>query len=270
MEYRLAPTITLVAAISYWITTAIHYAAPIQQAERPTAVIISEPLQVLLYAGDRFLAANIEAVRAAASVTETDALGFRQRAHVAASRLNPCHADNYWIGNASLSWGGSITQGFELLRNATQCRYWDEWPPFFYGFNQNFFLDNVHEAQRALKIAATRSPANAPTFNTFSTMLAVGKINDTRMAVRMLQQERDNAKDKKLRSMLDMRIIRLEGLLTLRNAQVTYEKRYGKQLKNPEELLENNILNKFPDDPLKIGYEFHSRGFHLKQMEIGQ
>jgi hypothetical protein len=270
MEYRLAPIITLLAAISFWTATATHHGDPVQHAERATAVVIPEPLQVLLYGGDRFLAANIETVRATAAATETEAQGFRLLAHTAASRLNPCHADNYWIGNASLSWGGSINQGFELLRNATQCRYWDEWPPFFYGFNQNFFLDNMQEAQHALKIAAQRSPANAPTFNTFSAMLAVGKINDTSMAIKMIKEERDSAKDAKLRNMLDMRKIRLEGLLTLRNAQTTYEKRYGKPLENPQELRITGILHDVPEDPLNIGYEFHSNGFHLKQMKIEQ
>jgi hypothetical protein len=270
MTFRLAPAVTLVAAISYWIATAIHHEARLPPITRPTAVTISEPLQVLLYAGDRFLAANVESVRAAASATEPGAETFRLRTHVAASRLNPCHGDNYWIGNASLSWGGAVEQGFELLRNASQCRFWDEWPPFFYGFNQSFFLDNVKEAQRALAIAAQRSPANAAAFTTFSTMLSVGKISNTKMAVNMLQEERDKAKDPKLRKMLDMRLVRLEGLLTLRNAQVSYEERYGKRLEEPQQLIESGILKQFPEDPLKIGYEFHDHGFHLKQMQVNQ
>jgi hypothetical protein len=270
MEFRLAPAATLIAAICYWIGTAIHHETPTQQTEQPPAVVISEPVQVLLFAGDRFLAADIEAIRAVASSTDPHTHDFTLRAHLAASRLNPCHEDNYWVGNASLSWGGSLSEGFELLRNATQCRFWDEWPPFFYGFNQNFFYDNVKEAQHALKIAAQRSPENAPFITTFSTMLAVGKIADTRMAIKMLEAERDKAKRKQLRDMLNMRVVRLKGLLTLRIAQDTYRKRFHKQLQNPQDLLTTGILDKFPEDPVKVGYEFKNHAFHLKQAQIGQ
>lgn len=267
---HVAPIITVVAISCYWFITATGSHDPVSQPHTPTAVVIAEPFQVLLYAGDRFLAANIETIRATASSSESEALAFRLRAHVAASRLNPCQEDNYWIGNASLSWGGAISQGFELLRNASQCRYWDEWPPFFYGFNQNFFLDDVAESQRALEVAAERSPENAPAFKTFSTMLAVGKISDTRMALKMLQQERDEAKDENLKNMLDMRLTRLNGLLTLRKAQETYEKQFGKRLDHPQELLDSGVLESMPADPLNIGYEFNGNGFHLRQMQIGQ
>ncbi len=270
MKLRCSPLLTIVAAISYWIITAIHSAAPVQHAATSASIVISEPIQVLLFGGDRFLAANISAIRAAASATLPDTLNFRQRTHVATAQLNPCHEDNYWIGNASLSWGGSLTQGFQLLRNATQCRFWDEWPPFFYGFNQNFFYDNVKEAQRALKIAAERSPANAPAFKTFSAMLGAGKINDTNMAIRMLEEERDKAKDKKLRDMLNTRVIRMKGLLILRTAQTQYEEKFHKKLNSPQELILSGIIKAFPIDPLKIGYEFHNHSFHLKQMKVGQ
>lgn len=248
----------------------MHTTKPINDAAMPAAIVISEPIQVLLLAGDRFLAANISTIRAAASATEPHALAFRQRAHVAAAQLNPCQEDNYWIGNASLSWGGSVSQGFKLLRNATQCRFWDEWPPFFYGFNQNFFYDNTKEAQKALDIAAERSPSNAPAFKTFAAMLGVGKINNTRLAIKMLEEERDKAHDKKLREMLNTRVLRMKGLLTLRTAQKNYENKFHKKLKSPQDLIQSGILNDFPQDPLKIGYEFHDNGFHLKQMKIGQ
>lgn len=270
MALRLAPAFTMAAAFSYWIVTAIHNSAPLPPIVHPPAVTISEPLQVLLYGGDRFLASDIETIRATAAATAPGAKDFRLRSHVAASRLNPCHGDNYWVGNSALSWGGSVKQGFELLRNASHCRYWDEWPPFFYAFNQSFFRDNVKEAQRALEIAAQRSSDNAAAFRTFSTMLGVGKIQNTRMAIQMLQEERDKAKDKKLYHMLDMRVVRLQGLLTLRKAQISYEKRFGKRLKQPHELISSGILDNFPQDPLDIGYEFHDHGFHLKEAKINQ
>ncbi len=265
-----APAITFSMTALFWVFVALQDTDELQQHEAPEEVVVAEPVQVLLYAGDRFLAANIEAIRAQAAATAADAHTFRLRAHAAASRLNPCHEDNYWIGNASLSWGGANDQGFELLRNASHCRYWDEWPVFFYGFNQHFFLHNTPEARRAMEIAAQRSSDNAAMFRNFSIMLAAGEIDDTHLALELLENERDQAKDPKLREMLNKRVIRLQGLITLRKAQIAFEKRFKRPLKQPSELLESGLLEGFPADPLRIGYEFRDQTFHLRQMKIRQ
>jgi hypothetical protein len=262
------PAFTLSAIVLFWLTVAMQNNVTTRQHERPAEIVVAGPTQVLLYGGDRFLAANIEAIRAAASATANEAQGFRLRAHQSVSRLNPCHEDNYWIGNAALSWGGAEEQGFELLSNAMHCRYWDEWPAFFYGFNQNFFLHNLPEARKALELAAQRSQSNAAVFQTFSLMLAAGEIDDTRAAIEMLQRERDKAKDPKLRDMLDKRVVRLNGLLTLRDAQATFEKRYKRPLAEAKELLESGLLESFPDDPLELGYEFRDHTFHLHQLKV--
>lgn len=267
MSRWLAPTTTFTALAIFWATVAVQDVDTTKQHERLAEVVVAGPTQVLMYGGDRFLAANIESIRAAASATATDAQGFRRRAHQAVSRLNPCHEDNYWIGNASLTWGGAEEQGFELLYNAMHCRYWDEWPAFFYGFNQHFFLHNTPEARRTLEVAAQRSSNNAAAFRNFSIMLAAGEIDDTRTALELLQNERDKANDTKLREMLEKRIRRLTGLLTLRDSQEVFEKRYGKHLSSPQELLESGMLESLPVDPLGIGYEFRDQKFHLRQMK---
>jgi hypothetical protein len=36
-------------------------------------------------------------------------------------QLNPCHEDNYYQGNALLTWGGAVAEGNELLKRATDC-----------------------------------------------------------------------------------------------------------------------------------------------------
>lgn len=262
------PAFTLSATLLFWITVAMQTPDKMVQRERPAEVVVAGPTQILLYAGDRFLAANIEAIRATASATANDAQSFRLRAHLAVSRLNPCHEDNYWIGNAALSWGGAENQGFELLQNAMHCRYWDEWPAFFYGFNQYFFRHNLPESHQALELAAQRSQDNAAAFHTFSLMLAAGEIDDTRAAIEMLQRERDKAKDPKLREMLDKRVERLNGLLALRNAQAAFEKRYKRPLAEANELLDSGLLEGFPADPLKLGYEFRDHTFHLHQLKV--
>lgn len=268
MGRLLVPSITFSALGLFWLSTAQLGNGGAQQPDRPSAIAVAAPIQVLLYGGDRFLAADIDAIRAVASVTEKNNEDYLLRTHETVSRLNPCHEDNYWIGNASLSWGGAEEQGLDLLRNATHCRYWDEWPVFFYGFNQHFFFQNTEKARHALEIAAQRSTSNAAAFRNFSIMLAAGDIDDTRMALKMLKHEHDEAEDPDLKAMLAKRVVRLEGLLLLRDALTQYENRFHRKLNHPQELLDSGILRTYPEDPLGIGYEYRDHGFHLRQMQI--
>ncbi|NIR51264.1 MAG: hypothetical protein GWN61_18530, partial [candidate division Zixibacteria bacterium] len=99
---------------------------------------------------------------------------------------------------------------------AMDCRYWDEWPAFFYGFNQYFFNKNIDAARDAIEQAAQRSPNNYAFFRNFSIMLKAGEIDDARIALKMIEQERDQTSDPDLHDMLDARVIRLSGLIQLR------------------------------------------------------
>jgi hypothetical protein len=236
--------------------------------ERSAAIAISAPVQTIMYGGDRYLAANIEAIRAAASSSADEAHGFRLRAHLEASRLNPCHEDNYWIGNAALSWGGAEGEGLQLLESAIRCRYWDEWPAFFYGFNQHFFRKNTDEARWAVDLAAQRSKDNAAAFRSFYIMLAAGDIDDARLALEMIEHEREQARDLKLKKMLSKRVMRLQGLLLLRDAQARYERKFQRALAAPSDLVSSGIIKDFPDDPLGVGYNFDGKTFQLHQLGI--
>lgn len=273
--------IAFLAAVAYWWLVLAD--AAVQQADMPNVAIqhastlipdtvpdlvLTAPVQVLMYGGDRFLAANIETIRAQAEMISLSSEGFRLRAHRAASLLNPCHEDNYWFGNASLSWGGAIAQGMDVLGYASQCRYWDEWPAFFYAFNQNFFYQDIREAQRVLHVAAARSPQNAPAFLTYATMLDVGNVQQTQMALTMLKQAKADAKSEQHQAMLEKRIVRLQGLLILRQAQQTYEKKSGKPLQNIHDLITNGIIEAFPEDPMQLGYELKEGIFQMRQLRI--
>lgn len=235
--------------------------------EPDAAIVMPAAMQVILYGGDRFLAADVEAVRAVMSgggSRESEA-AFRLRAHREVANLNPCHEDNYWIGNAELTWGGTYEAGLDLLDRATACRFWDEWPPFFFGFNQYFFNRNIAEGQRGLNIAAERSrdEKNIAAFRTLSVMLEVGRFSDVRMALNLIESERDKATDQRLRDRLDKRARRLQGLLALRDAQAAYEARHGRPLTDPQEIFRQGFLPGIPDDPLGIGYAFERGTFQL-------
>ena len=236
-------------------------------------VVVSAPVQVLMTGGDRFLAANFESIRAVATASDAPEAAeanasFAIRARRVVAQLNPCHEDNYYQGNALLTWGGAVAEGNDLLRRATECRTWDEVPPFFYGFNQYFFLHDVEGARAALETAATRATDNAAGFRKFAIMLAAGELNDDSAALDFLQRERAATADPKLQGMLDKRIARVQGLISLRSAQQRYEARFGQPLSDPAALIESGELDAFPNDPLRIGYEFAEGRFRLKELQI--
>lgn len=233
-------------------------------------VVLPAPMQVVLYGGDRYLAANVEMTRAAASGASLDSAAgsFRLRTHNVVSRLNACHEDNYWIGNAALSWGGAWEYGLDLLGRATRCRFWDELPPFLYGFNQKFFRRDIGLARKAYEIAADRATDNAAAFRNMAIMLTVNAEKDARLALAMLERERDAVNDTNLRSMLDKRARRMAGLVTLRSAQKEYELRFGHPIRRPEDLLTSGLLEDFPLDPLGLGFEFVNGEFELGRVRI--
>lgn len=266
-----------IAALGFSVFDAPWAMRPPASAEPPPEVfdrvVVSAPVQLLLTGGDRFLAANIESIRAVATTSDNPEAAeanasFAIRARRVVAQLNPCHEDNYYQGNALLTWGGAVTEGNDLLKRATECRTWDEVPPFFYGFNQYFFLHDVEGARASLEIAADRATDNAAGFRKFAIMLAAGELKDDSAALDFLQQERAQTSDPKLQGMLDKRIARLQGLITLRAAQQRYEARFGQPLTNPQALIDSGELEAFPNDPLRIGYEFADGRFRLKELKI--
>lgn len=236
-------------------------------------IVISAPVQLLLAGGDRFLAADFEAIRLAATgdaslTANTDDAAFRVRAHRVVAQLNACHEDNYYVGNALLSWGGAPDEGSDLLKRAMDCRTWDEYVPFFYGFNELFFHRNPAEARRAFEIAADRSVTNSATFRRMAIMIAADGLDDERLALDYLEKERDGASDPRLREMLDKRVQRLQGLLILRDAQHRYEAQFGHPLTDPAALISSGVLGRYPEDPLAIGYAFDNGKFILHKLRI--
>ncbi len=273
MNRYLWPLFTLFAALCFLLASRITPmgVVTLTQAQPEDRVVISAPVQLLLNGGDRFLAANLETMRLTSTVSESndsDTTSYLVRATSLVTQLNPCHEDSYYLGSALLSWGGAEKEGSILLKRATECRHWDWIPAFFYGFNQLYFHNNSTEAQRALELAAQRSPENYASLQKTAIMIATGQIDDDRMALDYLRLQRDQVSDPKLKKMLEKRAIRLEGLISLREAQQRFEKQFNRPLHEASELLSTGLLEQFPKDPLGIGYEFTDGVFMLRKLKI--
>lgn len=232
-------------------------------------VVIPAPLLVALHGGDRFLAADLETMRLAATGIDYRGVdtSYLIRAQREVSRLNPCHEDNYYLANGLLTWSGAVEQGNEVLRTAVECRFWDEFPPFFYGINLWFLQHDNKEAARVLEIAAHRATDNAAVMLKMAVMLRAEMFADDQLAMSYLTQQRDNSADPRLREMLNLRVIRLQGLLDLREAQRRFEHKYG-PLASLEQLVEVELLGQLPADPLFLGYELRNGVIELKKLKI--
>lgn len=232
-------------------------------------VVISAPLLVVLYGGDRFLAADLEAMRLAATSADNGLIdsNYLVRAQLVVAKLNPCQEDNYYLANGLLTWGGAVDDGNEILRRAMACRFWDGLPAFFYGFNRSFFDRDIDEAVRALELSAERWPENAASLRRMAIMLQVEAFKDAQLALNFLQQQRNGTRDPRLRDMLDRRVVRLQGLIVLRAAQQRYEKSHG-PLADLRQLVSAGVLAQLPQDPLQLGYELRNGSIVLKKLEI--
>lgn len=232
-------------------------------------VVISAPILVALYGGDRFLAANLETMRLSATGLNSgfSDVGYLVRAQDVVSTLNACHEDNYYFANGLLTWSGAVTRGNEILRRAIDCRFWDGLPGFFYGINQSFFNRDVDEAVRALEQSAERWPENAAALRKLAVMLRVERFSDERLALAYLTQQRDASNDPRLSEMLDRRVIRLQGLVDLRDAQRRYESQHG-ALSDISQLVSSGELVELPNDPLQLGYELRKGLIVLRKLKI--
>ncbi|WP_312484051.1 hypothetical protein [Stutzerimonas nitrititolerans] len=256
----------LFAAIAAWRAQQPVVLTPQFFADR---VVIPAPLLVALHGGDRFLAADLETIRLSATGMDDRGVdtGYLVRAQREVARLNACHEDNYYLANGLLTWGGAVEQGNEVLRAAVECRFWDEFPPFFYGINLSFFQRDNEEAARVLEIGARRSTDNAAAMQKLAVMLRAEQFADERLALNYLIQQRDSSVDPKLKDMLDKRVIRLQGLIQLREAQRQYESEHG-PLRDLQQLVDRGLLDELPTDPLRLGYELRDGSIELKKLKI--
>ncbi|MDH0103744.1 hypothetical protein N7320_20725 [Stutzerimonas stutzeri] len=256
----------LFAAIAAWRAQQPVLLTPQLFADR---VVIPAPLLVVLHGGDRFLAADLETMRLSATGMDDRGVdtGYLVRAQREVARLNPCHEDNYYLANGLLTWGGAVDEGSEVLRAAVECRFWDEFPPFFYGINLSFFQRDNEEAARVLEIGAQRSTHNAAAMQKLAVMLRAEQFADERLALNYLTQQRDSSVDPKLKDMLDKRVIRLQGLIDLREAQRRYEAEHG-PLSELQQLLDRDVIAELPTDPLGLGYELRNGRIELKKLKI--
>ena len=221
-------------------------------------------VQVFMAMGDRYLAANLAAIRALVVATdrmqpeEYRILGKVQKD---VSWLNPSHEDNYYIAFAILPQYGEVDAAQTILARAGRARFFDYQPAFFHAFNQWYYQHDPAGASAWLREAAEKLPDPDQRL-TMQNLAArwMDKVRDTELAIRVVETMAREARRRDFRAYLELRVVRLRQLQQLRTAAATYRERFGRPLPNLQELVDSGLLPALPTDPFGFGFEFDPRG----------
>lgn len=240
------------------------YARPRPPVSPEMEVAMPRFVQVLMAAGDRFLAANLATVRALVVATESmDAENYRILGIVQsdAAWLNPAQEDNYYIAAAILPWAGEVAATQYILRQATEARPFDSGPPFYYAFNELHFLKNPVEGGKWLLIAAAHTQDEMEQIQLQqAAALWVSKGEDMEFSIRLHRAMAKETRYKAFARFLEKRAVRLENLLLLDRAIVRYTEVTGQSPTRLEQLVDKSILPAIPSDPFSIPYVIDSKG----------
>lgn len=240
------------------------YARPRPPVSPEMEVALPRFVQVLMAAGDRYLAANLAGFRALVVSTEAmSAENYRILGIVQsdAAWLNPAHEDNYYLAAALLPWAGEVAAAQYVLRRATDARPFDTGPPFFYGFNELHFLKRPAEGAKWLLIAASHADNDMDQIQLQQmAALWVSKGEDIEFSIRLHRAMARETRYTGFARFLERRADRLENLLMLDRAIARYSEAAGKPPTRLQQLVEASIVPAIPTDPFAMRYVIDRNG----------
>ena len=227
-------------------------------------VVLPLFVQVFMTGGDRFLAANLDSIRAL--ITETtkmrpDEYKILAKVQVDASWLNPHHEDNYYVASATLPWNGQVDAAQTVLRRASLARPFDYQPAFYYAFNLVHFKGDAAGASEWLRTAATKLPDDDErlTMENFAARW-LDRADDLGLAIAVVESMAGQAKRTDFRNYLLQRVQRLRDLVALRKAADDFQQKTGKPPKKLEQLVTAGYMANLPVDPFGFGYALDEKG----------
>jgi len=234
-----------------------------KRIEAELQIAFPAPVQLILAGGDRYLAANIGTFRAVTvGVFQLKPETYKVLATIqrSAAQLNPRHEDNYYTAAAILAWNEETAAAQEILAAAREARPTDALPAFFYAFNRFYFYHDPVDAAKEMQVAAARSQGanRAALTDVAARWYQLGE--DPAFAVTMIRNMAVQTRDQELKRLLQARVVRLEGLITLRNATKQFTADNGRPPGRLEELVDKHHLASIPVDPLGIGYSLDKTG----------
>lgn len=256
--------LALVGCAAYEALVSALYARPRPPVATEMQVIIPRVVQVLMSAGDRYLAANLAGFRALVVSTETmkpESYRLLGAVQSDVAWLNPAHEDNYYIAAAILPWAGEVAATQYILRQATAARPFDSGPPFYYGFNELHFLKNPVEGAMWLRVAASHTTDEMEQIQLQQiAALWVSRGEDMELSIRLHRAMAKETRHKGFARFLEKRARRLENLLMLDRAIARYSEATGQLPIRVEHLVKFSILPAIPTDPFGMRYVIDANG----------
>lgn len=258
----LAVSVVLLAV--FGVVNARLLGLPRTGPERAIEINLPVPAQLLLAAGDRYLAANFATIRALVTETQyltSDDFAMLGRIQSDAAWLNPANEDNYYSAAAILPWSGQLEASQYVLRRASDARPFDWQPPFYVAFNYYYFLRDPVEGARWLQRTSrhTDSEIEKISFQQIAAQWAA-KAPDPLVAIRLHRELIQSTRHRAFAAFLEKRIARLENLLAITEAQSRFSVANGLPAPSVEALVDTGFLAANPVDPFGMRYGLATDG----------
>jgi hypothetical protein len=238
--------------------------APRQSVNVEMQVALPLFIQVAMAGGDRFLAANIAAIRALwVDNFKMQREEFKVLAKVQedVSWLNPGHEDNYYIAAAILPWNGELDAAQRILARATLARRFDYHPAFYYAFHLLHFKGDAVGASNWMREAAEYLPEGNNRLQ-MQNLAAIwlDKADDLELAISVVGAMAKEANRGDFRRYLEQRVIRLQMLREMRAAAASYQQRFGRPITALTDLVASGIITELPKVPFGFGFAIDKQG----------
>lgn len=267
----LGPLVALLGGLAFVIATRQLGSQPAANSDGGLMVVLPAPVQTLLAAGDRYLAANVGVFRVMAyplDLLTAETTLVKARIQEETSRLNPAHEDNYYMAAATLEDKDLAPPLFKVLERATEARPFDILPPLYLGLSHGFLLGDYMAGANRIHLAATRETdeRNRAALERLAGKWAARGV-DPEAGLRFLEAMSREARSQKMRAYFNERIRAVRGLLELRGALQRFSDKKGRSPASLDELVTAGVLDELPIPAKGYAYALDENGMplHLRQ-----
>lgn len=172
--------------------------------------------------------------------------------------LDHYNNDAYYFAQAAFTWEiGRAKEVNQMLDYGMKYRTWDYMLPYFAGFNAAYFLKQYEPAAQYMKRAAEIS--GNPLFTNLAARYFY-ESNKSEFGVSFLDMMEKGARDEKVRKLYRVRRTALQAVITVQEAVKRFKERNGHLPGRIEDLVENGILKRVPEDPYGGHFYLDSSG----------
>lgn len=185
-----------------------------------------------------------------------------------ATRLDPHFFDLYYFANAHLTWGGRLVEETnQLLARGAKARDWDNFLPFFLGFNQFFFLEQYAEAAESL-MESSRRPGGNPALALLASRLAQ-RGRRTENSILFMKELLRDTQDPDLRHRYQERLVEFESLFRVETAVSAFYHLHGRYPSDWKELFGASEFVSPEDSAILQNYFIDEKGVVRRRVTPG-